>query len=431
MSKIAQTPAPIDTAVKAKQADSASKRLASHFYHQPIRTKAQIPLSCLARPRPGRNVETGTAPQFNQAPTLNQANLFPPYHLHRSPRSQPQPHIPKMVPRIHTYRPLLRLAHRQIPAQPRPNLIAAVAFSTSQSTQNQPPPPPPPPPSQTPSEPLPETIHISDASTPPPPEPLITKTIPNRRPNRRRLISRLLFAGTFLLLGTIGGSTLRLFISPPTPPTPDTDQDKYVISDLHSQASRLPIVQQLSSNPAWTSWEAYNTLPPSHRAQHITAHTLRGSRGVGGYQRIFHNASTGELVSVIFFGPATIGWPGVVHGGCLATILDESCGRAAFKQWGGLAGVTAKLNIEYKKATLANGFYIIRVRPRTEEELPERERGKRHYKSWVDAVIEDPATGHVTVKAEALFVGGKGNGKGEGEKKFSWGGKVQDAHAEF
>lgn len=134
---------------------------------------------------------------------------------------------------------------------------------------------------------------------------------------------------------------------------------------------------------------------------------------------------------MIFFGPATIGWPGVVHGGCLATILDESCGRAAFKQWGGLAGVTAKLNIEYKKATLANGFYIIRVRPRTEEELPERERGKRHYKSWVDAVIEEPATGHVTVKAEALFVGGKGNGKGEGKKKVSWGGKVQDAHAEF
>ncbi|KAK4199781.1 putative mitochondrial membrane protein FMP10 [Triangularia verruculosa] len=331
-----------------------------------------------------------------------------------------------MVPRIQPYRPLMQLAQRHISVQPRaqPHLIAAL-FSTSRPFRNQPSPPPPP--SQPPSEPIP----VAEPLPPPPPEPLITKNIPNpsSRP-RRRLISRLLFAGTFLLLGTVGGSALRLFISPPTPPVPDSPEDGYVIADLHSQASRLPIVKQLSSDPAWTFWDAYNTLSDTHRAQHITAHTLRGSRGVGGYQRIFYNSSTGELVSVIFFGPATIGWPGVVHGGCLATILDESCGRAAFKQWGGMAGVTANLNIEYKKATLANGFYIIRVKPRTEEELPEHERGKRHYKSWVDAVIEEPASGQVTVKAEALFVGGKGNGKGE-KTRFSWGGKVQESHAEF
>lgn len=83
-----------------------------------------------------------------------------------------------------------------------------------------------------------------------------------------------------------------------------------------------------------------------------------------------------------------------------------------------------KLNIEYKKVMLVNGFYIIRVRLRMEEELFECERGKRYYKSWVDVVIEELVMGYVMVKVEVLFVGGKGNGKGEGKKMFSWGGKV-------
>jgi acyl-coenzyme A thioesterase PaaI-like protein len=188
-------------------------------------------------------------------------------------------------------------------------------------------------------------------------------------------------------------------------------------------------VQQLSADPAWQSWDAYESFSPEQRAQHITAGALAGSRGVGGYQRIFYHPASGEFVSIIYFGAATTGWPGVVHGGCLATILDESCGRAAFKQWGGKPGVTASLTLEYKRVTLANGFYVVRVRPRAEEDLPESERGKRHYKCFVDATVEDAATGTVTVTAEALFVGGQG--KRKKKSLVSWGGEAQESHIKF
>jgi hypothetical protein len=201
---------------------------------------------------------------------------------------------------------------------------------------------------------------------------------------------------------------------------------------LHEQASKLPIVQQLSSDAAtWEeSWAAYESLSPEHRAQHISAGALGGSRGVGGYQRVWRNKITGELVTVIYFGAATMGWPGVVHGGCLATILDESCGRAAFREWGGRAGVTASLGLEYKNVTLTNGFYVVRVRVRPEEELPETERGKRHYKCFVDATVEDAVTGAVTVVAEALFVGGQGkNGKNKIGGVLR--GNARDAHLRF
>jgi hypothetical protein len=93
--------------------------------------------------------------------------------------------------------------------------------------------------------------------------------------------------------------------------------------------------------------------------------------------------------------------------------LDESCARAAFKdrEWGGRTGMTARLALEYKKVTMANGFYVVRVKVKGEGDLPERERGKRHYKCWVDAQVEDAVTGVVTVTAEALFVGGQGKKK--------------------
>ncbi|KAM7205271.1 putative mitochondrial membrane protein FMP10 [Rhypophila sp. PSN 637] len=250
------------------------------------------------------------------------------------------------------------------------------------------------------------------------------------KPKKKSAVRRFLFAGTFLLLGAITGASLKLLVEPPEPPTPNSPEDEYTIEVLHDQAAKLPIVKQLTSDPAFVeSWDAYETLSPKHKSQHLMAGVMTGSRGVGGYQRIWYNQSTGELVSVVFLGGATTGWPGVVHGGLLATILDESCGRAAFKQWAGKTGVTARLELNYKKATLANGFYVIRARPREEEQLPEGERGKRHYKIFVDAIVEDANTGAVQVVSEAIFVGGSGKDQKK-EKGRVWG-KAMDEHTRF
>lgn len=264
-------------------------------------------------------------------------------------------------------------------------------FSTSHILrQDQRPPPPPeaPPPSQ-PAEPA-----ASPPGTPAPP-----------RPRRRR---RLLLAATFLLIGTVAGSSLRLVLSPPEPPVPGTEEDAYTISVLHKQASALPIVTQLSADPSWTSWDAYSSLTPSHASTHACAGALAGSRSLGGYQRVFQHRHTGEAVVVIYFGPGTSGWPGVVHGGCVATVLDETCGRAASSMLAAGTGVTARLALSYVRPTLANGFYIARARTRADEELDKAERGKGAYKAYVDGTIEDAATGAVCAVAEALFIGPKG-----------------------
>ncbi|KAK0628218.1 HotDog domain-containing protein [Bombardia bombarda] len=342
-----------------------------------------------------------------------------------------------MVPRIRT-QPLLRLAQSQRHACAPPLRTSTITtlrsikqrqtlarpFSTSplsrQDQKQQQHPEPASPPTATISDILPPPTTNPEAATSQPPPP------PNPKP-KSRLGRRLIFAASFILLGTMGGSSLRVLLAPPPPLVPGSEADKYAIEVLHDQAAKLPIVRTLTADPSWESWDAYNTLTPEHKAQHITAGVLSGSEGVGGYQRVFYNPSTGELVIVIFFGSTVVGWPGVVHGGTLATILDESCGRAAFKQWGGLSGMTAKLAINYVGATLANGFYVVRAKPVSEEELAEADRGKRHYKSFVDASIEDAVSGKVTVWAEGLFVGGRGkDGAAGGDAD-----RVRDENARF
>ena len=231
---------------------------------------------------------------------------------------------------------------------------------------------------------------------------------------KRSRVWKILGYGIFLIFGAGLGHTVKTLIDPPPPLTPGSKSDLLLTAWLRILAEKLPTVKALNASPAWESWDAYETLSPEHRAQHISAGAMAGAEGIGGYQRVWYNKETGECISVIWFGLNVTGWPAIVHGGCLATLLDESCGRAAFKKWGGRSGVTANLKLNYVSTTRALAFYVIHVKPRSDEHLPMEERGKSHYKIFLDATVYDALFGHPTVIAEALFVGGKGK-SGEGE----------------
>lgn len=62
------------------------------------------------------------------------------------------------------------------------------------------------------------------------------------------------------------------------------------------------------------------------RIQRLTQETLSGYRGLG-IQRAFWNSETRELVAVVWIGPMLSGWPGVAHGGAIATMFQDSMSR--------------------------------------------------------------------------------------------------------
>lgn len=116
---------------------------------------------------------------------------------------------------------------------------------------------------------------------------------------------------------------------------------------------------------------------------------------------------------IVFLGEGITGWPGVVHGGALATILDETMGRAAFTslkmepgpEGKAPPGVTANLKIDYSRMSFAGRYYVVWARVKGEHELEPSERGKRDYKAYVEGVIEDEVTQRPCVYASGLFVG--------------------------
>lgn len=147
-----------------------------------------------------------------------------------------------------------------------------------------------------------------------------------RLPRRLRIF---LYGSTSLLVGFMAGALTRDLIVPPLP-APGTPEDTILISQLRATADTLPIVQSLRSDKKhkWREWDAYSSIPPIELPKRLTTGPMGGARGLA-VQKVFWNEEEQKAITVVFFGGALCGWPGIVHGGALATVMDESLGRAA------------------------------------------------------------------------------------------------------
>jgi acyl-coenzyme A thioesterase PaaI-like protein len=68
-----------------------------------------------------------------------------------------------------------------------------------------------------------------------------------------------------------------------------------------------------------------------------------------GLHLAFYNTDANEVVAEVTIPDAYQGYPGVVHGGILASMLDEAAGRAAMGGDIWRLMVTARLSIRYRK----------------------------------------------------------------------------------
>ncbi|RPA84564.1 Thioesterase/thiol ester dehydrase-isomerase [Ascobolus immersus RN42] len=135
---------------------------------------------------------------------------------------------------------------------------------------------------------------------------------------------------------------------------------------LTANASSLPLVQKLRSDPTLTELPSSQfgaVLPPSS----YTSSVISGGAGLG-YNRVWvrqtddltTGAKKGDATSLVWLGRDLAGFPGVVHGGVLATVLDEAMGRQAMGCLGGKA-VTGGLELRYRSKTWTRQFVVVRT----------------------------------------------------------------------
>lgn len=85
----------------------------------------------------------------------------------------------------------------------------------------------------------------------------------------------------------------------------------------------------------------------------------------------------------------------MVHGGALGTVIDEHLGRVALRSFPAETGVTANLDINYRRPVYSSNFYTFHT-------TLDRERSTDR-KAFVKNEVRD-LTGRVCVEATGIFV---------------------------
>ncbi len=156
------------------------------------------------------------------------------------------------------------------------------------------------------------------------------------------------------------------------------------------------------ASPHYLLTRPYTKYPEERLRHSLTGGSLRGPGLITVAPAILTKTAHGALVeggrhgdSVIFMhlGRSICGHDGVVHGGAIATIFDEALARPAFYALPSNVGVTARLEVNYRKPTMADQFV------RVETEITHSE-GR---KAYVKGQMRD-MSGTLLAEAEALFV---------------------------
>jgi hypothetical protein len=188
-----------------------------------------------------------------------------------------------------------------------------------------------------------------------------------------------IYATFFLSLGLGAGYVGTAIVRPPPFPKVGSDADAKQLLKLAADVDKLPIVRDLrgiatkqgkkKSEDAMRQGdatlakaggelaygdrdeEAWIELPVSYeKSNTLVNDSMSGTRGLG-VQRAFWSPVKKELVMVIWFGGGLSGWPGITHGGAIATMFTEAMKRAV--QCTNISdGTSGRLIIVSKSATL-------------------------------------------------------------------------------
>jgi 3'-phosphoadenosine 5'-phosphosulfate synthase len=167
--------------------------------------------------------------------------------------------------------------------------------------------------------------------------------------------------------------------------------------DEHIRTCEL--AEQLRANPDYVESRPHLKIPKAIRQHNLTGGTLQGPGMIVVPPYAWNEKDGKAMVSIFYLGGDVTGHPGIVHGGLLATMLDEGMARCCFLALPNKVGVTANLQINYRRPVQAGQFLVLRARTTKVE-------GR---KAWVEAWIEPLEPGEEErperlVEGNALFI---------------------------
>lgn len=162
-----------------------------------------------------------------------------------------------------------------------------------------------------------------------------------------------------------------------------------------------PLVKSLRQDPTLTESRPHMKMPAAYRSRSLTGGALIGPKrmAIPPYQWL---APEGKGITAIsYIGDDLCGHPGIVHGGLLATMLDEGLARCCFDALPHKIAVTANLNVNYRKPTPAGSFLVLRA------ETTKVEGRKAWVKGHIELLAAPGEKPTIVAEATALYISPK------------------------
>ena len=188
--------------------------------------------------------------------------------------------------------------------------------------------------------------------------------------------------------------------------TPATDAESLTLfspsddrtAEIDDFIKNHPVAQSLRQDPRFQESRPHMKIPEGARAHNLTGGTLTGPGKIWVPPLSFGEEGGKSMTILYYLGKDLCGHPGIIHGGLLATILDEGMARCCFAALPNKVGMTASLTMDYR-APLASNSYVCLKATTTKVE------GR---KAWVEgrieSLVEEGETPKIFVEAKALFV---------------------------
>ena len=182
---------------------------------------------------------------------------------------------------------------------------------------------------------------------------------------------------TAYAVGSLYPPDLATFVSPrvaPPAPSIGTPEAKAHTEALEDRLQNLPLLTSLRTREdaqEWYETRPYTGIPDEVRVNNLTAGALSGPGKLALRPLIRAKNDESETLGFIHLGRGLCGHDGIVHGGMMATLLDESMGRVvstngtpkvfahhhllqAFLNLPNNIALTASLTLNYRAPTKAD-----------------------------------------------------------------------------
>ncbi|KAJ7127666.1 HotDog domain-containing protein [Mycena epipterygia] len=178
-----------------------------------------------------------------------------------------------------------------------------------------------------------------------------------------------------------------------TPRGPSSKKSQAHSEVLEADLQALPMLKALRARADADDWyetRPHRSLSMKEQATSFTGGVLRGPGKLTLYPLV--RARKDERIFV-HLGRALCAYHGIVHGGVLATLLDEALARNGCMHLPAKVGVTAMLSLDYRAPTRADQFVVLKTQML---EINSR-------MATVAGCVED-LEGTILVEAKAVFI---------------------------